>query len=97
MLDLRHGLFCALPICSFKKLILGYITLNKFIHAFEPLNADKGASITYSTQEGRKSFSLPRPKIDSLSAPTAIESFAIDPEVYHQRMEMVEALVKKQK
>ena len=55
-----------------------------------------GAAITYSTAKSRKSFSLPRPKADSKSAPLAIESFAIDPEVYHQRMEMVEALVKKQ-
>jgi hypothetical protein len=67
----------------------------KFIEAFEPQNSDQGAAITYSTSESRKSFSLPRPKPDSKSAPLAIESFAIDPEVYHQRMEMVEALVKK--
>ena len=69
----------------------------KFIEAFEPQNSDQGAAITYSTADGRKSFSLPRPKEDSKSAPLAIESFAIDPEVYYQRMEMVEALVKKQK
>ena len=68
----------------------------KFIEAFEPQNSDQGAAITYSTSKSRKSFSLPRPKADSKSAPLAIESFAIDPEVYHQRMEMVEALVKKQ-
>ena len=70
---------------------------NKFIQAFEPTSTDLGALVTYSTLKGRKSFSLPRPKADSVSAPLAIESFAIDPEVYHQRMEMVEALVKKQK
>ena len=68
----------------------------KFIEAFEPQTLDQGAAITCSTSESRKSFSLPRPKADSKSAPLAIESFAIDPEVYHQRMEMVEALVKKQ-
>ena len=68
----------------------------KFIQAFEPQTLDQGAAITYSTSESRKSFSLPRPKADSKSAPLAIESFAIDPEVYHQRMEMVEGLVKKQ-
>jgi hypothetical protein len=68
----------------------------KFIEAFEPQTLNQGAAITYSTSESRKSFSLPRPKADSKSAPLAIESFAIDPEVYHQRMEMVEALVKKQ-
>ena len=68
----------------------------KFIEAFEPQNSGQGAAITYSTSESRKSFSLPRPTDDSKSAPLAIESFAIDPEVYHQRMEMVEALVKKQ-
>jgi hypothetical protein len=68
----------------------------KFIEAFEPQNSDQGAAITYSTSESRKSFSLPRPKADSKSAPLAIESFAIDPEVYHQRMEMVETLLKKQ-
>ena len=67
----------------------------KFIEAFEPQTLDQGAVITYSTSESRKSFSLPRPKADSKSAPLAIESFAIDPEVYHQRMEMVEALIKK--
>jgi len=70
---------------------------NKFIEAFEPQTLDQGPAITYSTANGRKSFSLPRPTEDSKSAPLAIESFAIDPEVYHQRMEMVEALVKKQK
>ena len=48
------------------------------------------------TLQGSKILSLPRPTDDSKSAPLAIESFAIDPEVYHQRMEMVEALVKKQ-
>ena len=68
----------------------------KFIEAFEPQNSDHGAAITYSTANGRKSFSLPRPVEDSKSAPLAIESFAIDPDVYHQRMEMVEALVKQQ-
>ena len=68
----------------------------KFIEAFEPQTLDQGASVTYSTSQGRKSFSLPRPTDDSKSAPLAIESFAIDPEVYHQRMKMVEALVKKQ-
>jgi hypothetical protein len=68
----------------------------KFVEAFEPQTSDRGATITYSTSKGRKSFSLPRPTEDSKSAPLAIESFAIDPEVYHQRMEMVEALVKKQ-
>jgi len=68
----------------------------KFIEAFEPQTPDNGAAITYSTSSGRKSFSLPRPKEDSKSAPLAIESFAIDPEVYHQRMEMVEDLIKKQ-
>ena len=68
----------------------------KFIEAFEPQTADLGAAITYSTTDSRKSFSLPRPTEDSKSAPLAIESFAIDPEVYHQRMEMVEALVRKQ-
>ena len=68
----------------------------KFIEAFEPQTLDRGATITYSTTDGRKSFSLPRPKEDSKTAPLAIESFAIDPEVYHQRMEMVEALLRKQ-
>ena len=68
----------------------------KFIQAFEHQNSDQGAAITYSTPKSRKSFSLPRPKADSKSAPLSIESFAIDPEVYHQRMEMVEALVKNQ-
>ena len=70
--------------------------VKKFIEAFEPQTLEQGAAITYSTSESRKSFSLPRPKADSKSAPLAIESFAIDPEVYHQRMEMVEALIKKQ-
>jgi hypothetical protein len=69
----------------------------KFIQVFEPQTSDQGAAITYSTSESRKSFSLPRPTEDSKTAPLAVESFAIDPEVYHQRMEMVEALVKKQK
>ena len=71
--------------------------VKKFIEGFEPQNSDQGAAITYSTADGRKSFSLQRPKEESKAAPLAIESFAIDPEVYHQRMEMVEALVKKQK
>ena len=68
----------------------------KFIEAFEPTDKSDGAFITYSTKTGRKSFSLPRPKADSKSAPLAIESFAIDPEIYHQRMEMVGPLLKKQ-
>ena len=53
----------------------------KFIQAFEPQNSEQGAAITYSTADGRKSFSLPRPTEDSKSVPLAIESFAIDPEV----------------
>lgn len=69
----------------------------KFIQAFEPNDMSSGAFVTYSSTTGRKSFTLPKPKPDSKSAPLAIESFAIDPEVYHQRMEMVEALVKKRK
>ena len=68
----------------------------KFVEVFEPQASDLGASVTYSTLKGRKSFSLPRPKGDSKSAPLAIESFAIAPDVYRQRMELVEALVKKQ-
>lgn len=68
----------------------------KFIQAFEPNDKTSGVSVTYSTTTGRKSFSLPRPETDSKTAPLAIESFAIDPEVYQQRMEMVEALIKKQ-
>tara|TARA_Y100000022_G_C13113219_1_gene312241 strand:- start:21 stop:251 length:231 start_codon:yes stop_codon:yes gene_type:complete len=69
----------------------------KFIQVFEPQKPENGPSITYSTPQGRKSFSLPRPKANSKTTPVAIESFAIDTEIYHQRMEMVEALINKQK
>ena len=72
------------------------VMVMKFIQAFEPYDKTSGVSVTYSTKTGRKSFSLPRPETDSKSAPLAIESFAIDPEVYQQRMEMVEALIKNQ-
>jgi hypothetical protein len=76
--------------------IRNYSVNKKFIQVFEPQKPGNGASITYSTPQGRKSFSLPRPKANSKTTPVAIETFAIDPEVYYQRMEMVEALVKKQ-
>jgi hypothetical protein len=77
-------------VCKYSVMVM------KFIQAFEPYDQTSGVSVTYSTTTGRKSFSLPRPETDSKSAPLAIESFAIDPEVYQQRMEMVEALIKKQ-
>jgi hypothetical protein len=68
--------------------------MQRLFEVFPIKNSSHGVSVTYSTQTGRKSFSLPRPK--NKQKPLAVESFALDPEHYHSLMQAVTELSKKQ-
>jgi hypothetical protein len=68
--------------------------MQRLVEVFPIKNSSPGVSVTYSTQTGRKSFSLPRPK--NKQKPLAVESFALDPEHYHSLMQAVTELSKKQ-
>jgi hypothetical protein len=68
--------------------------MQRLVEVFPIKNSSHGVSVTYSTQTGRKSFSLPRPK--NKQKPLAVESFALDPEHYHSLMQAVTELSKKQ-
>lgn len=67
------------------------------ISAFEPSNQNAGAEISYATDTSRKSFYLPKPLDPKSAHPMAIESFALDPQTYHEWMTEVERYLKQQK
>jgi len=50
--------------------------------------------VTYSTETSRKSFLICIPPKTDEPPPQAIESFAMDPNHYHQLMERVEKMIK---
>ena len=60
------------------------------ISAFEPVDDNSGAEITFSTDRSRKSFHLPKPSSPDSVKPMAIESFALDPQTYYDWMNEVE-------
>ena len=66
------------------------------VQIFQSDHPQGGFNITYSTSSGRKSFHLGR-KLNNKNEPPplAIESFAMDPNHYHQLMERVEKMLKK--
>ena len=64
----------------------------KGINAFEPMDDNSGAEITFSTYTSRKSFHLPKPSSPESVKPMAIESFALDPQTYYDWMNEVESL-----
>jgi hypothetical protein len=68
--------------------------MQRLIEVFPIKNSSHGVSVTYSTKTGRKSFSLPQP--ENKQKPLAVESFALDPEHYHNLMQAVTELSKKQ-
>ena len=61
------------------------------INAFEPVDGNSGAEITFSTATSRKSFQLPKPSSPESVKPMAIESFALDPQTYYDWMNEVES------
>ena len=61
------------------------------IKAFEPVDNNSGAEITFSTYTSRKSFHLPKPSSPESVKPMAIESFALDPQTYYDWMNEVES------
>ena len=67
------------------------------ISVFEPNDKNAGAEVSYSTHSSRKSFHLPKPSDPKSAQPLAIESFALDPQTYHDWMNEVESYLKKQK
>ena len=67
------------------------------IRVFEPTDKTVGAEISYSTPKSRKSFHLPKPSDPKSAQPLAIESFAMDPQTYHDWMNEVESYLRKQK
>ena len=67
------------------------------ISVFEPTQKNAGAQVTYSTNSSRKSFHLPKPADPKSIRPMAIESFAMDPQVYHQWMSELDRYLRKQK
>ena len=66
------------------------------INAFEPNQPEMGAEITISTKKSRKTFHLPKPLDSKFQKPLAIESFAVDPEVYKQWLEAAQEYCHKQ-
>lgn len=68
--------------------------MKKIIEVYPSEHPQRGATVTYSTPSSRKSFSLPVPK--KSNQPSAVESFAQDPEYYQSLMEAVSELSKKQ-
>ena len=67
------------------------------ISVFEPITKNVGAEVTYSNNNSRKSFHLPKPSDPKSIRPVAIESFAMDPQVYHEWMSELDCYLRKQK
>lgn len=55
---------------------------------------ENSLEVTYSTETSRKSFLICLPPKTDEPPPLAIESFAMDPNYYHQLMERVEKMIK---
>ena len=66
------------------------------INAFEPNQPELGAEITISTKKSRKTFHLPKPLDSKSHKPLAIESFAVDPEIYKQWLDAAQQYCQKQ-
>tara|TARA_E500000178_G_scaffold310110_1_gene324968 strand:- start:590 stop:823 length:234 start_codon:yes stop_codon:yes gene_type:complete len=67
------------------------------ISVFEPNDKNAGAEVSYSTHSSRKSFHLPKPADSKYAKPLAIESFATDPQIYHEWMSEIDRYLRKQK
>ena len=66
------------------------------IHAFETNESELGAEISIATRKSRKTFHLPKPLEPEYRKPLAIESFAIDPELYNQWLDAAQEYCQKQ-
>ena len=67
------------------------------ISVFEPTEKNAGAEVSYTTHSSRKSFHLPKPSDPKSIRPMAIESFAMDPQIYHEWMSELDCYLRKQK
>ena len=67
------------------------------ISVFEPTEKNAGAEVSYTTHSSRKSFHLPKPSDPKSIRPMAIESFAMDPQIYHEWMNELDCYLRKQK
>ena len=67
------------------------------ISVFEPTDNFTGAEVSYSTNNSRKSFHLPKPSDPKSIRPMAIESFAMDPQTYYEWMNACEEYCKSSK
>ena len=65
------------------------------VHAYEPNKTKFGAEITIATKKSRKTFHLTKPLNSEDHKPLAIESFAVDPELYNQWMDAAQQYCQK--
>tara|TARA_B100000242_G_C42935132_1_gene433674 strand:- start:500 stop:724 length:225 start_codon:yes stop_codon:yes gene_type:complete len=66
------------------------------VDAYEPKQAELGAEITIATKKSRKTFHLTKPLDSEDHKPLAIESFAVDPELYNQWLDAAQQYCQKQ-
>ena len=64
------------------------------ISVYEPTDKNTGAEVSFSTNNSRKSFHLPKPPDPKSIRPMAIESFAMDPQTYYEWMNACEEYCK---
>ena len=94
---MRQGFFCALKlgtICIGKCRKIEFRILNYHPNIVQSLTSENSLEVTYSTESSRKTFLICIPPKTDESPPLAIESFAMDPNHYHQLMERVEKMIK---
>ena len=60
-------------------------------HFFAKIN-DNGIQASFSYANGRKNYQIQRPAQTIEESPLAIESFAIEPELYYSLMERINKL-----
>ena len=60
-------------------------------HFFAKIN-DHGIHASFSHAHGRKNYQIQRPAQTTEESPLAIESFAIEPELYYSLMERINKL-----
>ena len=94
---MRQGFFCAQKmgtICIGKYRKIDACVVNHHPKIVQSQASENSLEVTYSTETSRKSFLICIPPKTVEPPPLAIESFAMDPNHYHQLMERVEKMIK---
>jgi hypothetical protein len=94
---MRQGFFCAQKmgtICIGKYRKIGKSIVNYHPKIVQNQVSEDCLEVTYATETSRKSFLICIPPKTDEPPPLAIESFAMDPNHYHQLMERVEKMIK---